>query len=157
MPNQRRAAASRASSSAALGRGAADAHVTYSSGRTSSAVAVSAADRAETPPPAFPHRIWHIAGYGLLIGLTVLAAVLLVPFHMEAGHELTNFDPQSPAKVLMWWRGGAVFAYTSGSGVGYVCAVLTGLLAAGWASGRRTRRAAPAATLVAGPGIRQPA
>jgi hypothetical protein len=90
-------------------------------------------------------RVWRgksrtrqFAIYVGLIGLTGITAVLLVPFNIHTGLGLF-FDAQSEPQSVAAWRLSAALAYTSGSEVGPVFALVTGLLIARWKAHRATR------------------
>ncbi|MEO3797201.1 hypothetical protein ABGB14_43965 [Nonomuraea sp. B10E15] len=93
----------------------------------------------------------HIAIYGVLMAVTaVAAAALVVPNILVGGDTVT--DPQWAGQYVAEWRRRAVLAYTSGSAVGHVCALLAGLLVARW-SMHRERRAGLVTALLAGSGL----
>ncbi|WP_329428408.1 hypothetical protein OG339_03330 [Streptosporangium sp. NBC_01495] len=93
----------------------------------------------------------HIAIYIFLLAVTAGAAALLVAPNLQLGNALVT-DPQSPGQYVEEWRNEAVLAYTSGSAVGHVCALLAGLLVARWSTDK-TRRAGLVAALLAGSGL----
>ncbi|WUH98689.1 hypothetical protein OHR68_35095 [Spirillospora sp. NBC_00431] len=78
------------------------------------------------------------AVYAVLLAVTGAASVLLVSRSIEQGLEVWP-DAQSDAQMVAAWRGSAICGYTSGSGVGLVCAVLAGLLVAQAAADRHWR------------------
>ncbi|WP_327089835.1 hypothetical protein OIE66_04235 [Nonomuraea sp. NBC_01738] len=68
------------------------------------------------------------ATYAALIVVSVTASILLAAPGADAGRSLWT-DPQSLSQILGSWRMSAAFAYTAGSTVGYVCAIIAGRLA----------------------------
>ncbi|RKS70873.1 hypothetical protein BZB76_5353 [Actinomadura pelletieri DSM 43383] len=89
--------------------------------------------------------------YGGLLLITGFAAVVLFDFSVDVGLDLVT-DPQDDRQRLAAWRGAAVLAYTSGSEVGQVCAVIAGALAVRWL-GRERRWARLVAAVGAGAGL----
>jgi hypothetical protein len=96
-------------------------------------------------------RILCVAAYTVLIAITGIVAVRLVPFSITMGQDLWH-DAQSDKQMVTSWRGSAVFAYTSGSWVGQLCALLAGLLAGRWAK-LSTRGTGLGAAMAAGAGL----
>ncbi|WP_242889860.1 hypothetical protein [Actinomadura litoris] len=77
-----------------------------------------------------PHVwLWCTTVYALLVAATAVAAVTMLSRSIEQGLEVWP-DAQSDTQMVAAWRGAAVLAYTSGSEVGHVCALLAGLLVA---------------------------
>lgn len=68
---------------------------------------------------------------GYLAAFTAGAALLLTWFDARLGSSLWT-DPESEPQWAASWRLGAVFAYTSGSVVGHICALVAGYLGARW-------------------------
>ncbi|MEV4289280.1 hypothetical protein AB0K40_27545 [Nonomuraea bangladeshensis] len=91
-----------------------------------------------TSPTNWRARTWYAA----LIAVTGSAAVLLAALNLDVGQSMWP-DAQPDDQVVAKWRTAAALAYTSGSAVGHVCALVAGLLAARWA---RTRRGGPASS-----------
>ncbi|RFS83403.1 hypothetical protein D0T12_20325 [Actinomadura spongiicola] len=89
--------------------------------------------------------------YGCLLLVTGFSAVLLFEFSVDLGLDFVT-DPQDDRQRLAAWRGAAVLAYTSGSEVGQVCAVIAGALAARWL-GRERRWSRLVAAVGAGAGL----
>jgi len=79
-----------------------------------------------------------------LVAATVGAAFALTWYDTELGNTLIA-DPEVPAQWAASWRMGAIFAFTSGSVVGHVCALLAGYLG--------TRRCSPRDGVLAGAGL----
>ncbi|MFI0405948.1 hypothetical protein [Actinomadura sp. 3N508] len=75
-----------------------------------------------------------------LIAGTGVASLMLLSHSLNVGLDVWH-DAQSDPQFLAAWRGAAVSGYTSGSGVGHICALLAGLLVAhaGAAAGRGKR------------------
>ena len=92
-------------------------------------------DRGTQAPPT--GKIGYPAAYVSLAVLTGVAAVMLVSFDVDLGQDLTA-DAQSDAQALSSWRTSAALAYTAGTGIGQVFALMAGMLASRWA---RTREA----------------
>ncbi|MFF0773827.1 hypothetical protein ACFYUK_33395 [Nonomuraea wenchangensis] len=76
-----------------------------------------------------PGKTWYVAAYAALIPVTVGATVLLVALNLDVGQSKWP-DAQPEDQMVAKWRTAAVLAYTSGSAVGHVCALVAGLLAA---------------------------
>lgn len=66
-----------------------------------------------------------------LVAVTVGAALALTWFDAREGSNLWP-DPQQPSQFAASWRAGAIFAYTSGSVIGHICALFAGYLGARW-------------------------
>lgn len=96
-------------------------------------------------------KTWYAAAYVALIPVTVGAAVLLVALNLDVGQSKWP-DTQPEDQMVAKWRTAAVLAYTSGSAVGHVCALVAGLLAARWARDKPWRTGLVAAVL-AGAGL----
>ncbi|GAA0927287.1 hypothetical protein [Nonomuraea longicatena] len=73
----------------------------------------------------------RIVAYAFLLVICVTASAVLSPFNVGVGRSLWS-DPQMLDQVLGQWRTVAALAYTSGSTVGYFCAIIAGRLAARW-------------------------
>lgn len=93
---------------------------------------------AESPGPVTPaisrSRRRAVAIGGLVLA-TVGAALALTSFDAEVGSGIYA-DPQQPSQWATCWRLGAVFAYTSGSFIGHICALVAGFLCTRWWSPR---------------------
>lgn len=72
---------------------------------------------------------WCTAVYAVLVAGTAVAAVTLLSRSIDQGLEVWP-DAQMDTQMVAAWRGAATLAYTSGSEVGHVCALLAGLLVA---------------------------
>ncbi|TDD00519.1 hypothetical protein E1292_28590 [Nonomuraea deserti] len=96
-------------------------------------------------------KTWYVAAYAALIAVTGSAAVLLVALNIDVGRSMWP-DAQPDDQVVAKWRTAAVLAYTSGSAVGHVCALLAGLLAARWAR-NKTWRTGFVTAVLAGAGL----
>ncbi|MGP3933593.1 hypothetical protein [Nonomuraea sp. KM88] len=96
-------------------------------------------------------KIRHITVYALLLAVSAgVAAALVVP-DLQVGNAMVT-DPQWSEQHIAEWRIQAVLAYTSGSAVGHVCALLAGLLVARW-SMTDARQAGFITALLAGSGL----
>ncbi|MBT2212395.1 hypothetical protein [Actinomadura sp. NEAU-AAG7] len=96
-----------------------------------------------------PHVwLWCATIYVLLVAATAVAAVTMLSRSIEQGLEVWP-DAQSETQMVAAWRGAAILAYTSGSEVGHVCALLAGLLVARTAA-VRSWPAGPAVAVLAG-------
>ncbi|MFI0350022.1 hypothetical protein [Actinomadura sp. 9N407] len=73
--------------------------------------------------------VWHVLGYVSLVAVTGAAAVVLLPLSVYLGDDWF-YDPQDDTERLAAWRGAAVMGVTAGSEVGYLCALVAGMLAA---------------------------
>ncbi|TDD71121.1 hypothetical protein [Actinomadura rubrisoli] len=65
----------------------------------------------------------------MLVAGTGVAAVTMLSRSIDQGLEVWP-DAQMDTQMVAAWRGAAILAYTSGSEVGHVCALLAGLLVA---------------------------
>jgi len=68
---------------------------------------------------------------GLLAAITIGAAAALTSVDARIGVR-ASADPDTEAQFATNWLLGAVFAYTSGSVIGHVCALLAGYLGTRW-------------------------
>ncbi|MUN39380.1 hypothetical protein [Actinomadura litoris] len=94
-----------------------------------------------------PHVwLWCATIYALLVAATAVAAVTMLSRSIEQGLEVWP-DAQSETQMVAAWRGAAILAYTSGSEVGHVCALLAGLLVARTAAVRSWQAGLAAAVL----------
>jgi hypothetical protein len=71
---------------------------------------------------------WYALAYVSLAAVICVAAVLLLPLTMDLGDDWF-YDPQDNTQRLAAWRGAAVSGVTSGSEVGFLCALVAGMLA----------------------------
>ncbi|MEV0630139.1 hypothetical protein ACI2LC_40795 [Nonomuraea wenchangensis] len=94
---------------------------------------------------------WYVAAYVAMIAVTGSAAVLLAELNLDVGQSMWP-DAQPEDQMVAKWRTAAVLAYTSGSAVAHVCALVAGLLAARWARDRTWRTGLVMAVL-AGAGL----
>ncbi|MEU4704775.1 hypothetical protein [Nonomuraea dietziae] len=67
--------------------------------------------------------------YAALIVVSSIASILLASHNAYVGRSLWA-DSQTLDQILGSWRAAAALAYTSGSTVGYICAIIAGRLAA---------------------------
>nr|WP_157383250.1 hypothetical protein [Nonomuraea coxensis] len=104
-----------------------------------------------TSPTSPWDKLRYVAAYVTLVAVTGSAAVLLVALNLDVGQSMWP-DAQPDDQVMAKWRTAAALAYTSGSAVGHVCALVAGLLAAHWARDN-TRRTGLAAAVLAGAGL----
>lgn len=79
--------------------------------------------------------VGHTAVFGGLVAVTVAAALAFSSFDARLGSGAWA-DPELPSQWAASWRLGAVFAYTSGSVVGHICALFAGYFGARWSSQR---------------------
>ena len=77
----------------------------------------------------------YMAAFGFLAAVTIGAALSLTWPNAHMGSRIAG-DPETSAELAASWRVGAVFAYTSGSLIGHICALIAGYLAAHWSSPR---------------------
>jgi hypothetical protein len=96
-------------------------------------------------------RIVTIAAYAGLVAFVGIAAALLVPRNIHLGQDVWP-DAQTDEQSVTSWRGAAVLASTSGSGIGDLCALLTGVLVARWGA-PKTRWSGLATAVLAGAGL----
>ncbi|MEV2268489.1 hypothetical protein [Nonomuraea africana] len=73
--------------------------------------------------------------YAALIVVSATASILLASHNAYVGRSLW-VDPQPLDQILGSWRTAAALAYTSGSTVGYICAIIAGSVAARWRTPR---------------------
>ena len=85
--------------------------------------------------PTMPRSLGYIAAFGVLAAITIGAALSLTSDNGRMGSRIAG-DPETPAQWASSWRLGAVFAYTSGSFAGHICALVAGYLGARWSSQR---------------------
>ncbi|MGH3243271.1 MAG: hypothetical protein ACRDNL_23030 [Spirillospora sp.] len=84
----------------------------------------------------------------MLLAVTAAATVLLISRSIEQGLEVWP-DAQDNEQMVAAWRGSAICGYTSGSGVGLICALLAGLLVT-YAAADRSRWTGTAVAVLAG-------
>jgi len=71
------------------------------------------------------------AALGLLAAITIGAAAALTEFDTRLGARIWG-DPDRETQFAANWQLGAVFAYTSGSVIGHICALIAGFLGTRW-------------------------
>lgn len=76
-----------------------------------------------------------MAAFGVLATITIGAALSLA---WPSAHMVSRIagDPEMPEQWAASWRLAAFFAYTSGSVIGQICALIAGYLGARWSSQR---------------------
>lgn len=94
-----------------------------------------------TGMPEYRRHTAVLVGLGVL---TVGAAPAVTSYDAHLGSTIWD-DLTTDDQMLAGWRLGAIFAYTSGSVIGHICALLAGYLATRWWR--------PRAGLLAGSGI----
>ncbi|MFI0485664.1 hypothetical protein [Actinomadura sp. 9N215] len=103
---------------------------------------------AQTLLPSRHTALLCAAVYAVLLTGTGVASVLLISRGIEQGLEVWP-DAQMDTQMVAAWRGAAICGHTSGSGVGLICALLSGLLVAR-AAADRSRRTGTALSVAAG-------
>jgi hypothetical protein len=88
-------------------------------------------------------KIGYLAAYVSLAVLTGVVAVMLISFNVDLGQDLA-YDATSDAQAVSSWRTSAALAYTSGTGIGQVFALMAGMLARRWARTREVNGVAVA-------------
>lgn len=84
---------------------------------------------APTLPTSRPDKTTSVL-YLALAGITAAAAALLVPRTLAWTESSLWADPQTDEQFLASWRVSGVLLYTCGSGIGHICALVAGMLAA---------------------------
>jgi len=74
---------------------------------------------------------WRVAVVGVLIAATIGAAMALTAFDAGFGSE-SYYAPDAASQFAGSWRLDAVYAFTSGTMIGHICAVFAGYLGAIW-------------------------